>query len=502
MSEKQSVARALTKSSLPLYKTLLLNRPLPTSLGRAAAANRPRLLEDLEHYQFEDAQRESHRDDSTSAEDSDQENQDTNQRPGSRSGRNKRHSSRTAGAFSSRQVTNQEPEGQEMARSKNTTAGARAASQESTKRKKKVAKRKKAEEDSDSESEDSGRDEENVEIENKRLKSEVYRLQMATQLSAKNKSGRAKKGTPGTGSAEERETASTTKFWLWKRVKFLKDETQITDATEKVMQKMNLRSLKGLSGNEKINAEQTWIAENRDTVRLVLNYWRNYVQQELHKLMFVDVWVPNSVHDADSVPNADQILKLALRDGIAKNKGLEKMFDFYWDHLMSKVANNASWGPAKRHKELMSTGLQPPPEGPDPFVKQGRPALLVTPSDEAFLVVLWENCYTKWCYIRKQAKAGKDVDKKHKDYQTPHTESKKGVKHYGGWNKAGRKRYRELLDLIIDSKNDHEEIAEVEQAALDRLRIVHDCVEKEAKSKANKNGVVVEVDSDHEADWM
>ena len=500
MSEKQSVA----KSSLPLYKTLLLNRPLPTSLRAAAAANRPRLLQDLEHYQFEDAQRESHPDDSTSEENSDQENQDTNQRRGSRSGRNKRHSSSTAGAFSSRQLTNQEPQGHEMARSNNTTARARAASQESTKRKKKVAaKRKKAEEDSDSESEDSGRDEENVEIENKRLKSEVYRLQMATQLSAKNKSGRSKKGTPGTGSAEERETASTTKFWLWKRVKFLKDETQITDATKKVMQKMNLRSLKGLSGNEKINAEETWVAENRDTVRLVLNYWRNYVQQELHKLMFTEVWIPNSVFDADSVPNPDQILKLALRDGIAKNKGLEKMFDFYWDHLMSKVANNACWGPTKRHKELMSTGLQPPPEGPDPFVKPGQPAmLLVTPSDEAFLVLLWENCYTKWCYIRKQQKAGQPVEKKHKHYQTPYTESKKGVRHYGGWNKAGRKRYRELLNLIIDSKNDHEEIAEVEQAALDRLRIVHDCAEKEAKSKANKSGVVVEVDSDHEADWM
>ena len=73
----------------------------------------------------------------------------------------------------------------------------------------------------------SGHDDE-VETENKRLKSEVYRLQMAThQLSSKTKTGRAKKGAPGAGSAEERETASVTKFWLWKCVKFLRDETQI-----------------------------------------------------------------------------------------------------------------------------------------------------------------------------------------------------------------------------------------------------------------------------------
>ena len=233
---------------------------------------------------------------------------------------------------------------------------------------------------------------------------------------------------------------------------------------------------------------------------LCLNCWRDYVQQELHKLVFKEVWVPNSDHDKDSAPNKVQILKLALRDGIAKNKGLEKMFDFYWDHLMSKVTNNANWGPAKRHKELMSTGLQPPPEGPDPFVKHGRPALLVTPLDEAFLVLLWENCHTKWCYVQTQELAGQEVDKKHVNFQTPHTESKKGVKHFGGWNKAGRKRYRELFDMIIASKENHEAIAEVEQAALDRIRTVHDCAEREAKSKANKNNVVVEVDSDHEAD--
>ena len=110
-----------------------------------------------------------------------------------------------------------------MARSNKTSAGARAlANQEAQKKKKKVAKRKKAEEDYDSKSEDSGRDDE-VEVENQRLKSQVHRLQMATQLNSKTKTGRAKKGAPGAGSAE---TASVTKFWLWKRAKFLKDETQ------------------------------------------------------------------------------------------------------------------------------------------------------------------------------------------------------------------------------------------------------------------------------------
>ena len=62
---------------------------------------------------------------------------------------------------------------------------------------------------------------------------------------------------------------------------------------------------------------------NMDTVRVTLNNWRNYVQQELRKLMFKEVWVPQSPIYPDLAPYKAEILKLALRNGVGKESGLE-----------------------------------------------------------------------------------------------------------------------------------------------------------------------------------
>ena len=127
MSARQSVAKqTLTKTTLSLYKTLQLHRPLPTG-GVSASRRRESIEEEVTDQHFEDAQREAHQNDFSSGEDSDQENQHTTRRSGSGSGRNKHRSSNSAGVFSSRQLTNQEPGGHEMSphKTNNSRAAAR-----------------------------------------------------------------------------------------------------------------------------------------------------------------------------------------------------------------------------------------------------------------------------------------------------------------------------------------------------------------------------------------
>ena len=311
MYEKQleSIAEVLTQPSLPLYNTLLRKRPLPTSLRRATVTRRSE-HEDVEvsDHHFEEAQ-ELSEDDSSSEEDTDQEN---TKRSGST--KIKSLSSRKVTALSSRKPSNQEPGRHEMAPrgTKNSTSG-RAAREAEEKKKKKRAPPKRREADSESEEEED--QEQDQDQENKRLKIEVFRLQKATQLASGSKSKGGKNAQPGTESAEARETLSQTKMWLWKQVKFISNDVQCARATKLVMQKMDLRSLKGLTGRDLVNAEETWIAMSMDTVRKGLNYWRNYVQQELHKLMFKEVWATGSAHDPDSVPDIKQILQLALAMG-------------------------------------------------------------------------------------------------------------------------------------------------------------------------------------------
>ena len=178
-------------------------------------------------------------------------------------------------------------------------------------------------------------------------------------------------------------------------------------------------------------------------------------------------------------------------------EAMRAKFVTYWDEMIPKVAGRSSWGPGKRHQGLMS------------FMRKyddDDQELHVTPSDEAFLVVLWENGWKRWNAIKelrdKNLELTKEEERKEK-YQTPYTVPKGGVQSFGGWNRTGRKRYKEVLELIKASK-DQEHVREVEEACLTQVRINNQCAEKEAARKKPKTTAQEEVvsDSDNEPDWM
>ena len=92
-----------------------------------------------------------------------------------------------------------------------------------------------------------------------------------------------------------------------------------------------------------------------------------------------------------------------------------------------------------------------------------------------------------------------------------------GVQKYGGWNKAGRKRYREIKQLVKVGKGEYynkdkklvrkkqriEKVMEIEKAALARIREAHG-IEEDSSKRRRKNPAAKsepEVDSDHEPDW-
>ena len=92
--------------------------------------------------------------------------------------------------------------------------------------------------------------------------------------------------------------------------------------------------------------------------------------------------------------------------------------------------------------------------------------------------------------------------KKPKCPEPPYTLPKGGVLRFGGWNKASRKRYHELLEMIKESK-ENANLKAVETAALQRIRAKHNCDEWEARRKRPRTTEEeVLIDSDHEADWM
>ena len=340
-------------------------------------------------------------------------------------------------------------------------------------------------------------------------------------------------------------------------------DDQLVAATRIVMGKLDLKEHEGLRKDVLKIAQDHWIEENKDTVRCAINDWRNYVQGEFYKLFKTLV----ADDHLDQVPNHEQILDIAIRKDNFEGTDFEEFLDFYWDELIPKVAGHSKWGPGKRHHGLLSS--MKPRDDPDA-------GLYVTPSDEAFACLLWENCFDRWRYsyeqdleeelkindpeayaAKKQAeqakkeaeaakkkpaksnkKGAKKSDEEPEDAEeddgaaktgkesseaeggnadssddvvevvdprsvAPYTLPKGGVNKFGGWNKAGRKRYRQVLELIKKSKK-KKNLEDIEKACLQRLRIKYDCEERESKRRKTKHVEEEDdaIDSDHEADWM
>jgi hypothetical protein len=323
---------------------------------------------------------------------------------------------------------------------------------------------------------------------------------------------RSKKGKLKTfHSAMEALVGDSTKNDFFKIAKFIANDKQLENATAMVLDYLDLEDFEDLHGAELDRAKKVWVESNKEIVRITMNEWRNYIQGELFKLFKL---LNSRAGGLNEVPNADQILNIAKRSGMKKGADANydatmKLLVGYWDLMIPKVAGHKDWGPGKRHHLLMSFAHRN---------NDARESLHVTPSDEAFLVVLWENCYNRWIFEDEKskwtdeqkaadAKAAAAAKAKDEDYVPdpravpPYTNPKGGVSKYGGWNKAGRKRYREVLDIIIESKK-KSYLEAIEKEALALVRAKHNCDEKEAKRKKAKVVEKDEIDSDHEPDWM
>ena len=242
------------------------------------------------------------------------------------------------------------------------------------------------------------------EAENKRVRAELARYQARENAESKVAAlprRKKKEEVKGTHSAISNMVKETTKTDFFKIAKFVSNDKQTIKATRRVMEFLDIDELKGLEGtNELIGAEEEWMAKWKDTVRKTLNEWRNYTAGELQKLLKnIMELSPDKMED---VPNPEQLAQLVMREGIlvtgamtpqevAEVEQNQRRFDFYWDRMTSKVAGHKCWGAGKRHYGLMST-----------YRKTPDSELFVTPSDEAFLIVVWENNFKRWKWLHEQ----------------------------------------------------------------------------------------------------
>lgn len=202
-------------------------------------------------------------------------------------------------------------------------------------------------------------------------------------------------------------------------------------------------------------------------------------------------------------PNVEQMMNLVLRNKLDdatpddERKLYEKLFDNYWNILLPKCAGHSSWGPNKRHYCLISTGE---------LDDSDEDAVgLVSASDEAFMAVLWENCYKKWWYKEQCKRNKQDPNEEHEAMQTPFTDAKGGQKKFGGWTAAGIERYDALIELIEKNRKDQfDYIKAVEEVALERIQKAEEVDQNDQKKKKKssaKSAIIDEDETDDENDY-
>ena len=275
-----------------------------------------------------------------------------------------------------------------------------------------------------------------------------------------------------------------TKTYIWGASIFCTNTKRLFAATKFIMVKLNLKEFEHIKDKKmRQEAEAEFIAQNADLVRDAWNEIRNYAQSQLRQL-YVD-----RVKAGEWNPTTEQIKMCILRDEeFLMTKEGHKVFDYYWDVLLMKVAGKQHWEKDIRHFTTISKAVN----------HYKAPA--ICPGMEAFVYLLFLNCEPKWKEIAADKMAGKKHDPKDKRWVCQYTTSKAGQNEWGGWTPQARELFRKLRDEVKEAR-DEDHVEEVEELALKRIRMAngYDKEGEEAtKKKPSNKRKTVDVDSDDE----
>ena len=291
---------------------------------------------------------------------------------------------------------------------------------------------------------------------------------MALAKAAEN-SGRAPprkklKGGKNSMTAEERRTHSMTRKGLKKAVwgfkVFVASMAVLLAVTQAVAQHVEPPELDIKDEDEKAAKMKEWVEDHKDVVLYEVNNIRNYTQSQIRELMEAEI-------GAEDGFTMEELKKCAYRDAefLATERG-EEALDFYHDKFLFKLGAKELWDTKYRH-QFTITNAKLPKCG---CHKDGR--VCISEDLEAFGVLLLENAWKKWSTVvleKKNQGSKFKFDPKAEYAQCPYTDSLNGGSKWGGWNGAGRSRFRDIRTMVKEGRN-KETTPMFEQATLDRLR--------------------------------
>jgi hypothetical protein len=203
-----------------------------------------------------------------------------------------------------------------------------------------------------------------------------------------------------------------------------------------------------------------------DKIKKAIFSKRNYTTAE-EKKYYVKMW-----KNGKPTLTVEDLLKCLKRD-IETDKDMTK-FMLYWEEYLPKQVGAQEWDKNTRYYSLISTAVRKD--------CKSHEINLVTPEDEAFLVLSIQNGLQRWKeeFDAKQAKnlgiataataeETSDTTDSNKDYSGLYTSTTSGQNQYGGWSEEGLELFKTYVDFNVAARKDSNTEV-LEKACLLKLR--------------------------------
>jgi hypothetical protein len=255
---------------------------------------------------------------------------------------------------------------------------------------------------------------------------------------------------------------------LFRNIKFVNSEQKIQQAMQLVMKFENIKE------HKKMEFHQLYESVFNDA----LNTKRSACEQAGSKIV-----VDTVTRLASLVENGEE--ELFTMEELCKLRRATTpreidAFHWFFCEFLECVCGRKLWGAAKFITEVSKATLN-----------NASPAKIVTRSDEAFGLLLFENYRDKWLAMAEDAKEpavadGGDKKKKTERRRGKFTgaNEKTGQCKWGGWTTEGMKRFNELFNLVSEDRK-------CPQAAAMETELLQFC-QAAKKAATGDDGAIVE----------
>jgi hypothetical protein len=251
---------------------------------------------------------------------------------------------------------------------------------------------------------------------------------------------------------------------LWGLVKFIQSPEEELDAAKYLVRYGELP--REHCANKEMRAE---LAEMySDKIKRAVFNKRNYTTAE-EKKFYVKMWKANK-------PTLTvQDLLMCLRREIVSDEDMTK-FQMYWEDYLPKQVGATEWDRNTRYYATISKAKRKD--------CKSHELKLVTPEDEAFLVLSIENGLQRWKEefdIRQAADVGAEVlangaevsderASKFDNHSGLYTSTTSGQNQYGGWSEQGLELFKQYVEWNVAARKDPK-AEKVEEDCLYNLRV-------------------------------